>query len=117
LGTVLRKACEHGFIDQAHSEIYRNVSIHDELKAVTERALTTVEFAETYKEIGSLPSVSSRMTTIPARALRLPVPYIARVLNAVKDGVITEAKAAELLMIDDDTFSARFGNQGQDAAA
>jgi hypothetical protein len=47
----------------------------------------------------------------------LPVPYIAKVLAATNDGLITESKAAEMLMIDEDKFLERFGGLIQQISA
>ena len=57
------------------------------------------------------------MTTLPSRSLRLPVSYIARVLDAVRSLAISESKAAEMLMIDEDTFAERFSSVLEGVAA
>ena len=103
---LLRAAREHGFIDAEAAEIYQDQTIANELKQLTQRALNTMEYGQTAGV--DMPSVALRMTTIPSRPLRLPVSYIAQVISAVQDGVISESKAAEFLMIDEATFAARF---------
>jgi Zn-dependent peptidase ImmA (M78 family)/DNA-binding transcriptional regulator YdaS (Cro superfamily) len=110
LKTILKAAQEHGFIDALLAKNYQDAQIHDELKGLTERALTTLEFMDApSNQIPAALSVSSRMTTIPSRPLRLPVPYITKVLTAVNDGLISESKAAEMLMIDEERLAERFG--------
>ncbi len=103
---LLRAAREHGFIDADAAECYQNQTIASELKQLTPRALSTVEYGQTAGV--DIPSVALRMTTIPSRPLRLPVSYIAQVISAVQDGMISESKAAEFLMIDEATFAERF---------
>jgi Zn-dependent peptidase ImmA (M78 family) len=113
LNTIVKSAVRHGFFDSARAEEYLACHIHDELRRLTERALETSEYNALH---GDLLSVQSRMTTIPSRSLRLPVTYIARVLKAINEGLITESRAAEMLMVDDDTFAERFADMVQIAA-
>ena len=115
LRLLLRSAQEYGFIDEATVDRYQDQPISDDLKQLTQRALDTKEYQ---KAAGAymLP-VALRMTTIPSRSLRLPVSYINRVVSAAREGVISDSKAAELLMIDEKTFSERFGNMLEAIAA
>jgi len=105
---LLRAASEYGFIDKEAASQYQNQTILGELKQLTQRALSTMEYQQAAGT--DIPSVALRMTTIPSRSLRLPVSYIARVISAVREGVISDSKAAELLMIDEMTFTERFGS-------
>ena len=50
------------------------------------------------------------MTSSTKRKLLLPVPYVKAVLEAVKAYSISVSRAAELLMIDENTFSSRFSD-------
>lgn len=112
---VLRSALDHGFIDAEAMLRYQDRSISNELKQLTERALDTAEF-ERITGTSMMP-IALRTTTIPSRSLRLPVSYVARVLSAVRDAIISESKAAELLMIDEITFAERFGKVLEEVAA
>jgi Zn-dependent peptidase ImmA (M78 family)/DNA-binding transcriptional regulator YdaS (Cro superfamily) len=112
---ALRAARDYGFIDAEAMLRYQDRSISSELKQLTERALDTMEF-ERVAGAPLLP-VALRTTTIPSRSLRLPVSYVARVVSAVSDRVISESKAAELLMIDENTFAERFGKLLEEVAA
>jgi Zn-dependent peptidase ImmA (M78 family) len=112
---VLRAALDHEFIDTDVMLGYQDRSISDELKQLTERALDTREFERVAG--GPMLPVALRTTTIPSRSLRLPVSYVARVVSAVCESVISESKAAELLMIDENTFAERFGKALEEVAA
>jgi Zn-dependent peptidase ImmA (M78 family) len=117
-GMVIKAALEAGFIDAALAEKYSTVEIHDHLKGLTERALTTQEFVKSRRiGEGELISAEFRTTTIPSRALRLPLPYVARVVNLAVQNEISTGKAAQMLMIEKDTFRERFGAAMQEATA
>ena len=108
--SVIQAALEAGFINAHLAAEYARYEIHDELKELTDRALSTNEYFATK---GIAPTVEwsaeKRTTSIPARALRLPVPYVGRVLELLKAGRITRRKAMQFLMIDEDVFRSRFG--------
>ncbi len=112
---VLRSARDYGFIGAGLVEQYQDASIAQELKVLTPRALDTSEFQRAAG--AEMLPVSLRMTTLPSRSLRLPVSYIARVLDAVRSLAISESKAAEMLMIDEDTFAERFSSVLEGVAA
>jgi Zn-dependent peptidase ImmA (M78 family)/DNA-binding transcriptional regulator YdaS (Cro superfamily) len=116
LKLILRSARDHGFIDAQTVEEYQGISIWNELKELSDRALSTVEYSKRFPD-SRAPAISSRMTTIPSRPLRLPVSYIVRVLSAVRESLITESKASELLMIEEDTFNKRFSSELETVAA
>ena len=116
LKALLRSARDHGFIDSNAFASYSSVPIWDELKQLSARALSTSEYSRT-RVAEPPPPVAIRMTTIPSRSLRLPVSYIARVLNAVREGAISEAKAAEMLMMDEEIFAERFSRELEAVAA
>jgi Zn-dependent peptidase ImmA (M78 family) len=109
LNVILDAALAHEFITPELAQQYRKEHIQNELVDMTPRALSTREFKERSGEDAKFfLSTAIRTTTIPSRPLRLPVPYIVKVLEAVRDNLISESKAAEMLMIDDDVFSSRF---------
>ncbi|MFB3923917.1 MAG: ImmA/IrrE family metallo-endopeptidase [Terriglobia bacterium] len=106
---VLEAALESEFISHSDFESYCAMNITDELKSISERALTTSEFIQ---KIGTDAlrriCIGKRNTTTTDRSIRLPVPYIGAVVNAYASGEISRGKAAELLMIDEETFTDRF---------
>ena len=115
---VIKAALEAGFINAALAEIYSTAEIHDHLKDLSERALTTQEFVKARRiGEGAIIPAEFRTTTIPSRALRLPLPYVARVVNLAAQNEISIGKAAQMLMIEKDTFRERFGASMQEAIA
>lgn len=118
LRVVLKSAVDSGFIGPETSERYLNQDIHAELKKLTERALSTQEFIDA-RGIGrtSLISASARTATIPSRPLRLPLPYVAKIIDLVRNSDISLGKAAQMLMVDRDVFLQRFGHLLLEVAA
>jgi Zn-dependent peptidase ImmA (M78 family) len=108
--TVVNALLEAGFITEEQAAAYKEIQVGDLLKDYSDRALTTKEFV---KKIGREAAMAwapeKRQTTIPSRTLRLPVPYVAKVIDAVRNDDISYGKAAEMLMVDRDTFFDRFG--------
>lgn len=109
LRVVLAAAVENKLISEDQASHYGKMRIIRHLRALTPHALTTKEFFATPRET-TVWSPEERETTIPSRTLRLPVPYIKSVIDACNDGLISEGKAAELLMIDHEVFVERFGS-------
>ena len=110
LKTVLKAAVDAGFISPDLAEQYSKAYIHEDLKQLTERALSTQEFVQSKKlNPGKIIRAEDRTTTIPSRALRLPLPYVARVVDLTKDEVISSGRAAQMLMVDREIFEQRFG--------
>lgn len=107
---VIKAAMENGFVDPAKAEAYMDADIHQELKALTQRALSTQEFIEA-RGFRSLIPAEHRTTTVPSRALRLPLPYVCRVVQLAKENVISLGKAAQMLMIEKETLQERFGDR------
>jgi len=104
---VLRAALDASFIDHRQAAIYSEYDIAAEVRKLTKHALDTEQFLRTLDAPAAW--VGKRNTTVPSRRLRLPSSYINSVLVLAKEGEISYGKCAELLMIDDDTFQARFG--------
>lgn len=115
---VIKAALDAGFIDAEQADRYREIDIHDDLRALSERALTTQEYVRS-KSLSneSIISAESRTTTIPSRALRLPLPYVSKVIELARLNDITFGKAAQMLMIDKRVLLQRFGSQLKEAAA
>jgi len=116
--TVMGAAQEAGFIDATLAATYLQTEIHEELKSLTERALNTKEyFTRKGPDASAMWSPELRTTSVPARALRLPTPYVKKVLELVREEKITQRKAMEFLMIDEDTFRRRFGRMLEEVNA
>lgn len=107
---LLHTAVDYEFITSEEFQSYLQLDIARELKQVSDRALSTTEYLH---KIGVQAAkwAGKRNTTIPARSLRLPVPYIGAVLDALKNAEISRSKACELLMIDETAFEERFGEE------
>ena len=105
---VIAAALDGEFINTAEADAYRSLPIAEELRSIDLHALSTAEY---FQKIGlekARPFAGKRTTTIPSRKLMLPVGYITRVLDAVSNEQISPSKAAEMLMIDEDSFRERF---------
>jgi Zn-dependent peptidase ImmA (M78 family) len=107
---VVKAALDAKFITEELAGHYRSFEIHDDLRALSERALSTEEYIET-KRLSQFAVISPevRTTTVPARALRLPLPYVIKVVELAKSNDISYGKAAQMLMIDKETLLQRFG--------
>ncbi len=110
LRMVLAAALSAEFITIEQANEYQATDIHSELMALTERALSTDQFVESRRlYVGSIIPPENRTTTVPARAIRLPLPYVTQVLELARQSDVSYRKAAQLLMIEQDIFIARFG--------
>ena len=107
LRAVLRSALNCDLINAEQFAQYSKQSLKKELRTLTERVLTPPEFFKLHPE-QAVWSNDLRSTTIPSRRLRLPVPYIMMVLQAIHNGMISDGKAAEMLMMDYEVFLDRF---------
>ena len=105
--TLLRSAVESRLIDEDQREKCLEFDISSILPMLSDRALPTVEYVQKHPQ-DSGHWLGKRTTTIPSRSLRLPNPYIDTVLELMKTSEISPRKAAEFLMIDEDTLEERF---------
>lgn len=116
--TVVRASVDANLVPAELAEAYCRYEIHDELQALTDRALSTREFIEKAQiDRTAIIPAEDRTTTIPSRALRLPLPYVARVIELAQGQLISIGKAAQMLMVDRDTFDRRFGRFVREATA
>jgi Zn-dependent peptidase ImmA (M78 family) len=114
---VVHAAVANGFLQEEEAQRCLDLDIHGDLKRLSERALTTSEFLERLPaERKNKLLISNRTVTVPSRPLRLPVPYVMTVVEAVRQKQISKGKAAELLMIDRRELESRFGDlvQGEE---
>ncbi len=108
---VARAAVTAGFVQPEHKMELDDLDISDILVKISERALSTAQYVERRgPEVKDRQMLGKRTTTIPSRSIRLPIPYVRFVIEAMRDQMISKGKAAELLMIDDAEFDSRFGN-------
>ena len=107
--TVIAAAVEADFAPLEQAEQYLAMDLSSELRNLTDHALTTKEYIRKIGMDAAAPWIHKRTTTIPSRPLRLPPHYVKWVQDAFNDAKINRGKAAELLMIDEDTFDERFG--------
>jgi hypothetical protein len=107
---VARAAVAAGFILPEDETGLRELDITSWLRQISDRILTTSEYLEKYgaREKQKM-MLGKRTTTIPSRSLRLPVPYIRGVIDALQEKTISKGRAAELLMIDKYDLESRFG--------
>jgi Zn-dependent peptidase ImmA (M78 family) len=114
-GALIDAAFDYGLVPSEDRERFSRLEIWDEVRAASEHALSSRDYV---RKIGAAANawVGKRTTTVPARSLKLPVHYVVTVLNALRMRAISQSRAAELLMIDDDVFAERFGEQPRAAA-
>lgn len=105
---ILVAAVMYDLLSEEMAASYLQMNIGSELREQTDHALSAEEYLKKYGADNAA-WVGKRNTTIPSRTLRLPVHYVNSVLEAFRAGIISQGKAAELLMIDEATFEDRFG--------
>jgi Zn-dependent peptidase ImmA (M78 family) len=109
---ILEAAFEADLISHEQFESYQTVNVSSELPRLSEHALSTQEYLRKIgREASERIGIGKRSTTIPMRSIRLPIPYIDAVVNAFHNKQISRGKAAEMLMVDEDTFTNRFGGR------
>lgn len=108
--TVLRAAFENGLISEHLRAAYTNYNCSDTLKQISPHAVGTKEFLRKQQEQSPKWLASNRKTTVGGRSLRLPAGYAQQIIEILNSGEISEAKAAEMLMMDRYTFDERFGS-------
>jgi len=108
--TILRSAFEAGLISMELYAKYGEYDVSALLPSLTQRALSTSEYIKSLTA-DEVRWVGKRTTTTTSRPLRLPMPYVKSVVDVWVAGDISAGKAAEMLMIDDDTFAERFAEQ------
>jgi Zn-dependent peptidase ImmA (M78 family) len=107
---IARAAAASNFVSPEREAWLENVDISDQLRRVSERALSTSEYIDSQgPEVRERQMFGKRTTTIPARQIRLPIPYIRGVIEALQEKMISKGRAAELLMIDKHDLDSRFG--------
>jgi Zn-dependent peptidase ImmA (M78 family)/transcriptional regulator with XRE-family HTH domain len=108
--TVINAGVEAGLIEPEIAEELKRVDISDELRELSQHALSTDEYLELIGSANAKEWIGKRTTTLTPRPLRLPVGYVTSVVDAYKGCQISLGKAAEYLMVDDSDFVQRFGD-------
>lgn len=107
---VAQAAVSAGFVSPERETSLQDLDISGILSQISERALSTAEYVERQgPDVKHRQMLGKRTTTIPSRSIRLPIPYVRVVVEAMHDQMISRGKAAELLMIDKDELDSRFG--------
>lgn len=106
--TLARAAQDADLLTEAEGQVIVGMDIASDLRAVSDHALTTWDYAAKMGRTTPNEWIKYRQTTIPSRSLRLPAPYVKSVVEAEKDGLISSGKAAEMLMISNDDYRERF---------
>lgn len=107
--SVISAACDAGLIAPHVVDELVRTDIAAELRDISPHALSTDEYLELIGAENAQGWIGKRTTTLTPRPLRLPVGYVNAVVEAYRDLQISKGKAAEYLMVDDDTFVERFG--------
>ncbi len=106
--TVTEVLRDHDLIDEALATQYEAFDISNELRSMSDHALSTKEYVKKIGLDAARLWIDKRATTMSTTRLLLPVSYVEAVLSAVKNFLISIGRAAELLMIDEDVFYKRF---------
>ncbi len=106
--TVVDVLVEQELIDNALATHYTSLEIADHLRRVSDHALNTREYIAKIGQQAASAWTGKRMTTFATHKLLLPVPYVKAVIDAVKGFAISISRAADLLMIDEETLVSRF---------
>lgn len=104
---ILQAALSSEFISDENHEKYLQLDISKILPKITDHALPAQAYI---KKVGAEGDkwINKRGTTIPSRRLRLPPLYVDKIVEAYSAYQISAGKAAEMLMIDKNTFIERF---------
>jgi Zn-dependent peptidase ImmA (M78 family) len=107
---VLKAAYDSELINTEQLEAYSALDCARDLRELTTHALSTREYLR--KQTTEMPKwiAENRNTDLGLRSLRLPSLYVSQVIEAVNNQQISENKAAEMLMMDRETFVTRFGS-------
>ena len=107
---VLKAAYEAELIDADQYENYSGIDCVDELCTLSSHALNTQEYLRSQPSQMPPWIAQNRNTEFGRRSLRLPSLFVSQVIEACSADQISEAKAAEMLMIEESTFRKRFGS-------
>ncbi len=107
-GLILKAAFEEGFINHAQLSDYSHYQCDESIRKLSSHALSTREYLRSVAADSPKWIAENRNTSLGRRPLRLPSAYVEQVLAAFKAGDISMRKASEMLMMEEETFCARF---------
>ena len=107
---VLKAAFEADLIDAEQLSRYSAYECATEVRRLTDHALTTRDYLKKYALENPKWMAENRTATVGARAIRLPSLYVQQVLDAFHSDEISGGKAAEMLMMEEETFLERFAS-------
>jgi Zn-dependent peptidase ImmA (M78 family) len=107
---ILKAAVDSKLIDSEVAAAAQGYEIQTLLEQKTERALPATKYFHRFPEKRA-DQLEKRIATAAGVKLYLPSAYVQSVVEAMERGTISWAKAAELLIIDRDTFMERFGDR------
>lgn len=109
---VLRSALEGGFVSRPQFDSLMELDISDIVRKYSEHALSADEYIRIHCDADEWRG--KRQTNLCSTSLRLPSAYVNAVVTAFRSSEISRGKAAEMLMVDDDTFRERFGSDQEE---
>jgi Zn-dependent peptidase ImmA (M78 family) len=104
-GLFIKAAREYGLVSDEEADRLKTLRVARELRA---RSIHARGLAGLPREALIYPEVldwGPRLTSFPLEGLRLPIPFVRLVLQALENHKINSGKAAELLMADDKQLS------------
>lgn len=114
--TVIEILQDYQLIDEVLASQYLAFEIAEELRKISDHALSTKEFISKIGLDVASSWINKRLTTLTSRGLLLPVTYVKSVIDAVRGFKISLGRACELLMIDRETFEIRFPDVTREVA-
>ncbi len=107
--TIVRAAVEGKLITDDRAEQLLSMDIARDLKQISYHALGLANVSEKDIIYPEILRWKDRLTTFPLEGLRLPIPFVRLVLQALKENKINPGKAAELLMVTVDDLAHTYG--------
>ncbi len=105
---ILEAARVAKLIDETQFDTYLRFSCEPYLRSYTTHALSTREYFKRWVQSSPKWVPENRNSNLAARPVRLPSSYVGRVIDAYNSGEISLGKAAEMLLMDRETFRRRF---------
>lgn len=96
---VVRAALEYGLINQEDAARLRDLKIAEELRGISFHARGVAGLKAGDLLDPEIARWGARLTTYPVSGLRLPIPFVRLVMEALKQHKISIGRAAELLMV------------------
>lgn len=108
--TIVRAALAYNMVDDEQARDLDAIVIPNrELAAVSKHARGIAALSREELVYPEVQDWKDRMTTFPVMGIRLPIPFVRLVLQALGAEKITAGKAAELLMVTREDLATRYG--------